>query len=168
MKPGDIFQWKYKKQEDHEAPYVYHCKSRFCIANEIGLMDTYWGLNSKDGRHWTFEKAYELLELKFLANIKDLEPLEAYNREFYTPEAVVDLRHSNGGQLYLQKNTGRNLAATVAYVTKIKEAWERDHDWAQHQVEHYQKMLGMLNEPGVDIEKVYASPPYVGGQRCQL
>jgi hypothetical protein len=107
MREGDIYNWRWADSEKHadSANFRnYHCKS--CIAEFDGkaLTDTFWG--SRTDGSWLNP---EDVDLTLLGNKNDMTVLTD-RPEFYRPEDLVSMKHSNnsGAPIYLKAEAKRN------------------------------------------------------------
>ena len=91
---GAIFRWSYKSTKGIHIPY--HCRSRIGIVDGRGeLRDTYWGDNGSSA-------APKGVDLEYVANLDELTAVHVDAVERYRAADIVDLRHANGGRLYLR------------------------------------------------------------------
>lgn len=122
LREGDIYRWSYREPGDDRSYGRYHCCSNFAIVNAHGrLRDTYWSYGS-EGRSFGTEDL-PALELKFLANLSDLEKARSYQADYYADADIVNLLHPNGGDFYLRKGAKRCAKKmTVTARRKLEES----------------------------------------------
>ena len=108
MREGDIYSWRWKCDDKHAdgAPYrSYHCKSRIAVFDGKSLFDTFWS-RPTDGS-WLNQ---DQVLLTLLGNKNDMTILKD-RPEFYSPDDLVSMKHSNnsGAPIYLKDGAARNV-----------------------------------------------------------
>lgn len=96
MREGDIFRWSFKEYDSFKT----WCTSPYCEYKDGKLLDMYW-VGSGDNKVLGIEE----INLEFLANWDDLEPIK-YGYEDYNSEDIVDLTHRNCMSCYVFKRKG--------------------------------------------------------------
>lgn len=128
---GDVYRWSYKPGKGGDFD-PYWCKSRIAIVSNGRLEDTYW-ISDR------YVVPLDSVTLEFVCNLADLEPTtpDAYDR--YEPEHVVDLRHPNGGAIYIRKGAKPSKRVQI-------ESWTWKRDRAQATVEFCQARIDELSK----------------------
>lgn len=132
LREGDIYRWEYNVQyiKDNSlsasAGTLYWCCSQIGIVTschtpdgmQLKLMDTYWGTDNNK----SFSKEYVdmHMDLRYIANIDELEQVDETARFYYADKDCVDLNHANSskGNFYIRKGA-------VEDVDKQKRIMER-------------------------------------------
>lgn len=121
LRENDVFRWAWNPDtgRDNHAPFGdYHCYSRIAIVRDGRLVDTFWGGYS--GRK-VVDPA--MVDLKYQGNLEDFEDAKYTTLVHYRKEDILDLRHSNGGKVYLRKGAQKCPERRLAHLTgKLLEA----------------------------------------------
>lgn len=129
---GDIYFWSWKGPS---ANMAYHCLSRKAVVIKtsaiLALVDTYWGGGGGGGggyRMWSEENAKCHLILEFKGNKKDLVPIQPYWIDYYEPEDIVDMRHSNksSAEVYRRKDAKRSKERMLDQIAKRRNELARN------------------------------------------
>ncbi|WP_299830621.1 hypothetical protein [uncultured Roseobacter sp.] len=139
MRDGDIYKWRWKDdQRDADCGLFgsYHCKSQLAICEGGRLFDTFWDLSPTDN---SFLRQSDVV-LTLLGNKNELTELKD-NPEYYRPEDLVCMKHSNssGAPTYLKPGAVRDAA------TMLNLAQEKQDD-AQRAIESAKRDLLRLQE----------------------
>jgi len=130
LKIGDIYRWEWKIIPQGMDPYW--CLSRIAIVDTSGkLRDTYW--YSSNNKVLNPSE----VDLTFLANMDALKEgrLDAY--EHYLESDIVDIRHPNGGGIYIKIDA-------VEDKNIIRQNYTKKRDAAQNIVDLYERLLESL------------------------
>lgn len=112
MKVNDVYKWSYINPSPMDP---YWCKSRIIIVcknnkDEFLLEDTYWSSGSS---RTTFKEEHigKIIEIEFLGNLDDYEPISKYHTRYYNPKDILDITHPNsmGSLIYLKKGAQKDL-----------------------------------------------------------
>lgn len=126
MKDGDIFFWSWKDSESRFMPY--HCYSRKAIVADGCLVDTFW---STGGSNAVLD--LEKVDVSYQGNQNEMETIHASEIDYYRPEDVVDMRHSNDSRapIYIKGGAVRNQEAVLSHLRYKRERAEADIRYAQ-------------------------------------
>jgi hypothetical protein len=149
IKDGDIFRWSYRNGGST------WCKSCICIANNGILRDTYWS-HSGDGAAWTYKEAAEKLNLRFVANLAELERRRESDADYYDDADIVNLNHSNStsGNFYIRKGAMRSKAKMQKILIDRIAEEERKIERAKDQVGRFRHTISQI-EAGEPLERIY-------------
>lgn len=149
MNEGDVFRWSYKagKLPSSDTTAAYWCRSRIATYQGGFLGDTYWG---ESDRRWVRE---DEVDLTFLGNLNDYEPLSSKGRHYYDPADILDLSHANDTRRkpLVRKGAQPSPAALIEYCKYQIEKEESAKRSAERQIEFLQKAIadieaGKINE----------------------
>lgn len=155
IKDGDIFFWSWKDEQKHKQPMVYWAKSRFAVAKDGMVQDTFWN-NSHDGFSMSHDRAFKELELNYLGNFADLEKKPEYMSNYYDEKDVVNLNHSNStsGNFYVRKGAQRSKERMKQYLEYHIEKEEGTIRFALSSIKTMKKSLLEIEE-GKSLDKIY-------------
>lgn len=148
MKHLDIYYWSYKDSKKQDSN-DYRCTTQIGIVINNKLIDTYWDWpldrEFSDGRKWALDVAEEKLNLKFIANLNDLELLTD-NPDWY--DDVIDLTHRNTSQnlKFIRKGQKRSYTAQTNDIQNRISELERDIEYKTTQIKSLQIDLKKLIE----------------------
>lgn len=127
MKNGDIYKWSYKESTGDQT-LLYWCKSRIAVVVNGVLKDTYWS-NGSHHEHGFLDP--ERVDLEFIANFKDLTPIQQYEVKYFDEKDIVDITNQNSfqHQIFLRKGAVKSLE-------KIKEGLQREIESKEGEVSY--------------------------------
>jgi|WetSurMetagenome_2_1015567.scaffolds.fasta_scaffold01001_8 hypothetical protein len=156
IKDGDIFFWSYKDELKHKDSMTYWAKSRYAIAKDGILRDTFWS-NHCDGFNLTYEKALDELELQYLGNLNELEKKSEYFVDYYDEKDCVNINHSNSlkGNFYIRCGAKRSKKKMVE-VIKYKIEKERGNiKFSVNEIKYLKRALKEIEDGCVLLDNVY-------------
>ena len=139
FREGDIFIWCWKPEVEHaKGGYIqaYHCKSRIAIFEGGVLVDTFWGGSGND-----IALQLDRIEVTWLGNANDMQPIPDWQMKYYSPSDIVDTRHSNrtSAPIYLKPGAKRNAEVMEEYA-------RREIDTAIREGQQAQRKMGRMFE----------------------
>ena len=150
MRDGDIYHWHWKDAEkDRDSgPYrSYHCKSRIAVVTEHGrLIDTFWS-SPTDNSYLNAEDVV----LTYKGNKHEMTVLTD-NPEFYRPDDLVNMRHSNnsGAPIYLQRGAKRDRSTMIEWAQQRHESARRKHASAASEMARFEEYLSAIQSGKTD------------------
>lgn len=146
---GDIFHWRWKDETRHYSSGVstaYWCKSRIAIFSRGSLCDTYWGSEAEHPLDLTE------VELEFKGNANEMKRIQAWEKDWYRSEDIVNMNHSNNSNAPVYLKTGATRDAQTMrdhFAYKIERA-ESEARWAVEKVEKYRAALAAVDRGELD------------------
>ena len=153
IREGDVFRFRYNKEEAAKQFEPYHCFDGQLIAlkkqdGTIHLVDTYWMISfdkaDMDCRKFTPEQAQEKGELEFKCNLNDIEYISKEKTQYYKDEDVINLTYHRGFKkvFAVMKGTEPDLdSATLALEEKLRQ--KRDsRDCLNREIESLKEKIG--------------------------
>lgn len=136
MKQGDVYRWSWKPDAPEAAKFEpYWCKAQMATVDERGrLVDIYWHLLGGKRDAGGEVLPVERVDLTLIANLGDLDPSGPFAHECYEPADVIDLRHKNGGAVYVRKGAKQSVRVQV-------ETWTRKRGAALAEAASYQRLI---------------------------
>lgn len=141
LREGDIYFWHWKPHVDRYMPY--HCKSQKAIVDKYGqLVDTFWS-SATDGSVLRLED----IETVFQGNEGELRQIKSYEVDYYEPEDVVSMQHSNnsGAPIYVKPGAERSKSRILEYLNYKRERAESEIRMAQDRIERIDAALADVN-----------------------
>ena len=116
-KDGDVFRWRYKKPETRFGE-PYWCKACRAIVHQGRLKDIFWSYidqrefkpDNSHGANWDQAEAEKELNLEYLGNLNDYDPIHGSKEPLYEPADIIDLRHSNSSHKHIYSRKGAKLS----------------------------------------------------------
>lgn len=116
FKDGDIVIWSYSDSKlktmdlERQAGTLYWCNSQIAIFKSGFFIDTYWGL-SGECKKISFEEIGKNIDVKYIANMSDLDNKQESERAYYADRDCVNLNHANNtrGNFYIRKGAKKSL-----------------------------------------------------------
>ena len=156
MKKNDVFRWNYTQsyidqhQDQVNAGTLYWCQAKIAVFDGVQLRDIYWHridgntVNFRgDGHSWSPEQIDKEIEVSFVANLDDLEPLND-NPNFY--DNVINLTHANShSQLFIWQGQTRNNSAMINYYQNEIAKCQHEIQTQQSRIEYFENILTGLN-----------------------
>ncbi len=161
IKLNDIYRWSYSSDyiKGRFEPYWAVSRYGICCAysdGELYIEDTFWGCG--DNRRFCQEDIDNgHIELVYLGNFNELGKLTD-NPEYYKPEDIVNLNHSNSSSnnIYLRKGAARDVNCIKELIKSSIESQEMKIQSLQRTVELNKKQLDDLAEENKDRVCVYS------------
>jgi hypothetical protein len=152
LKEGDIYRWSWNektldsKQLEQQSGTLYWCCSRIGIVKNGELVDTFW--HGNENKSFTEEQIKEKLDIKFVANIDDLEKAEPYVQALDLDKDCVDLNHPNStrGNFYIRKGAKKNLNKMKKVLRREISITESQLKYQLSSLEAKKKALEVLSE----------------------
>lgn len=150
MKKNDVFRWSFNRayrDRHYRFPSFYLPVSKFAVFDGHLLLDTYWGhfdgttyVPRPDvGCQWTVDEAKRDLDLRFMANLDDLEPFSG-NSELY--DDVIDLSRANSKALrFIRKGQQINPDLVCRHYARLIEQLEYEIESKQNEIRCLQQEL---------------------------
>lgn len=151
MKDGDIFHWTFKGENVQHGPFgSYHCCSQIAVFENGVLRDTYW---SAGGSCRTVDPAK--VNLTYRGNKRKMTEIRESVIQFYRPEDVVDMRHSNNSRapIYIKPGAERDAETMRENIRWKIERCKSEINSANRRIEMLHEDLAKI-EAG-DLNKVY-------------
>lgn len=138
LKDGDVYFWRWKAPKDFMP---YHCRSQIAVVENGVLKDTFW---SSGGERMLRP---EDIETEYQGNIHEMTEIREYEVDYYRPEDVVDMRHSNSSRakIYAKPGAARNADCMLAH---IQYRIER----AQSEIRSAESLIERLREEETKIK----------------
>lgn len=150
MREGDIYRWRYTEEYEDTRGLSYHCRSRIAVYENGRLYDTFWGSSPTDTSWLNPDKVH----LTLLGNRNDLEELSD-NEEYYNPEDLVVMRHSNNSRAktLVKPEATRDPEVMRKLALEKRGKAERDLQSAARDIARAEVALDAINRG--DIDKLY-------------
>lgn len=136
LKERAVYRWSWREGcAPDRLCSPYWCRSQIAIVVDGKLWDTYWGPDERPARPDLCSSLDpRQVDLTFLANLDDLRPEEPDALDRYEPEDLVNLRHPNGGRVYVRKGARESRRVQIA-------AWLLKRDELLAQADHFQRLI---------------------------
>lgn len=132
LREGDIYRWSWRPDSRESRAFEpYHCRAQIAVVRGGRLLDTYWAPGG-DG-----DDLAGRVDWVRVANLDDLKASDPSAHECYEPRDVVDLRHKNGGVVYVRKGAEPSVRVQI-------ESWTRKRDEARARAESCQRQIDWL------------------------
>lgn len=139
LREGDIYHWSWKPGSqalDRLDPYW--CRARLAQVRGGRLLDLYWGRMA--GADEAISPAD--VDLALVANMADLEqPVYRPAHEFYESADIVNLRHANGGEVWVRKGAAPSLRVQIEVCTRKRDQARADMDREQRRLDELRAAL---------------------------
>lgn len=154
LREGDVYRWSYRDPNtDHRSYGSYHCCSRIAVVYRGRLMDTYWqiGNSFSEGRSFGIDDIKKL-DLKFVANMDELEPAKEYQADYYDDVDIVSLNHANSprGNFYLRKGAKRSQDKMLAVARQRLAEAEADERTAVRRRTEISEIIDRIEDGALD------------------
>lgn len=154
MRTGDIFFWRYTKNEleslgnGRNGGTTYWCCSQIAVYDGERLVDTYW---HGGGGNVVFkpEDVEKKIILVPVANYDELEVSSHIAYRYYSKLDVVDLRHANNSSdrnVFIRRGAEKNLEAMKKYLEQEVAESERKAKFEAGHLERLKEKLAALCE----------------------
>ena len=153
IKEGDVFRFRYNKEEAAKQFEPYHCFDGQLIAfkkqdGTIHLADTYWMTSfdraDMDCRKFTPEQAQEKGELEFKCNLNDIEYISKEKAQYYKYSDIINLTHHNGFKTVfaVMKGTEPDIDTAILSLERKLEQKQSQRDSLNREIESLKEKIG--------------------------
>lgn len=147
MREGDVYRWYYKNDtlyRQKSPSTAYWCMDNQAVVHNGNLIDTYWLYMDKEQivessscLHLDINK----VDLEFVCNLNDVRFIDKWQTEDY--DKVYDLSYQKRCYPCYAIDKGAQISSKALRVkySKLLEQAEYQKRSAEHDIEHYSKLL---------------------------
>lgn len=156
MQEGDVFRWSWKQPRERDAYWCCACLAVFWAGK---LRDLYWtnpfSPSCLDGKAWSEPDAVRLLALEHLGNLAGFAEWSGCAIYEYDPSDLIDLRHPNGGNVWLREGAAKSLTVQIGTARRELDKARREAEsaihavsWREQELARLEAQRGMSHEDG--------------------
>ena len=157
---GDIYRINYTKKMMEKIFDPKHCFEGLGIVvkanrGNLVLADTFWGIGKSNGKIFNKEDVGTIIDIKFIINMNDLEPIQDYDTDYYSDEDLFILTEQHGcvpSCVYYYKRKGCVRSADKMRSSILKEISNNEStiEFSKSNIRTLKEQLSKLETGNID------------------